>query len=259
MMFRVALIGLGRVAWRGWGDLPLETHMTGIESCANTWLSAAADTDEEARAGFAAVHSGVPVFRDAIHAAEVADIVTICTPPDTHAAILERICTVPTVRAIICEKPLATSVAEAAEMVRMAGNRVLVTAHQRRYEAGHRSATRFVDGGAIGHIMAAQGFFSGDYLNNGTHAADLCRMMVGDERPWSIKQNGGGFGIVVVGDRGSLTLESYGKLSPGYMRTMYEDVVGCLRDPGRKPLCTGEDGVEAVRHALYAQERDASV
>ena len=260
MTYRVAIIGLGRVAWRGWGVSGLETHADGVHSCPNTWLSTACDADEGVRAEFSGEYPGVPVVREAQIAAEHADIVSICTPADTHAAIIEQIVEVPTVKAIICEKPLGTTVAEAERIVKLCRNRVLIVGHQRRYETAHRAIQRFVDGGALGHILAAKAWFSGGYLNNGTHAADICRFLVGDSIPWSIeRREEDGFGVMVAGENGNVFLSSYGRLKPGYMTAMYADAVGCIKDIGRVPQCSGDDGVEAVRHALFAEERDAGL
>lgn len=252
----VALIGLGAVAWRGWPGTSLETHMTGIESCPNTWLSVACDVSEKARADFSEHFAGVPVVRDPKVAAMQADIVTICTPPDTHADVLEDILPVDGVRAVICEKPLAPTVKEAARMVSMCkeAGKVLIVVHQRRYETAHRALQRFVDGGSIGRVMVAKAWFPGDYMNNGVHAADLCRFIVGDNVPWSIERRLNSFGISVAGENGHVSLESYGHLKPGYMAAIYQDAVGCMMDNGRTPACSGEDGVNAVRHAIYAEE-----
>jgi predicted dehydrogenase len=87
---------------------------------------------------------------------EQPDIVSVCLPN-----VLHREVTIAALEAgahVLCEKPLATSVAEAREMfdtARRAG-RVLMAAQHFRFEAGAQAIKRVVDSGALGQIYHAE-------------------------------------------------------------------------------------------------------
>ena len=56
------------------------------------------------------------------------DVVSICTPDDTHAALAERILQSPSVRGILMEKPLALTIADAEQTVLLAEERNVILA-----------------------------------------------------------------------------------------------------------------------------------
>lgn len=256
---RVALIGLGRIGWKGFDNPTVETHYGCISTYAGMELVAACDSDEATATDFKKSNFGVAVYQDpaVCIARSRPDIVVIATPPETHLPIALRAAVEKCVRGVIIEKPLAPTVAEAEEIVAALREKTLIVGHQRRYEARHRALLMFLTDGNIGQVKAIQAHFGGDYLNNGTHAADLCRFLGGDHVPWSIVHSyPEDFCVRVSGTLGSVRLDSYGSLEPGYMKEMYSDMLDCM-DDFLTPGCTGEDGVEAVRHALFAQERDA--
>lgn len=239
---KVGLIGLGRIAVEGFGVRGIETHMDGIRQHADLELAATYDIAKPC------THAGVN------EVAADCDIVAVCTPPSTHREICETIANHPNVHAIIVEKPLAETVEDAEAIVRALHDRVVIVGHQRRYESNHQRLRDDIESKRFGEPEAIKAWFSGDYLNNGSHAADLCRFL-GDEVPWSIERRENGFGVTVATTYRTVSLESYGHLVGGYMRTMYQDALDCI-ESGDKPLCSGEDGIEAVRHALLAKERD---
>jgi myo-inositol 2-dehydrogenase/D-chiro-inositol 1-dehydrogenase len=83
------------------------------------------------------------------------DLVSVCTPTGSHAALA-----IEAMRAgkhDLCEKPLARTVAEAAEMIEIARkHRVrLVPGHVTRFEPEHRKAREILDRGHIGQLRMA--------------------------------------------------------------------------------------------------------
>jgi len=242
---KVGIIGLGRIAVEGFGIRGVETHMDGIRQIPDLELAATYDIAKPC------THAGVN------EVAEACDIVAVCTPPETHREICETIANHHNVLAVICEKPMAPSVEDAEAIARALSDRILIVGHQRRYESSHQAIRDSVQAKRFGEPTAIRSWFSGDYLNNGTHAADLCRFL-GDDLPWSIERRDSGFGVHVAFTYGSIERESYGALVGGYMRNMYQDAMNCI-ESGDTPQCSGDDGIEAVRHALLAKERDEYV
>lgn len=254
-MKTVALVGLGRIAWRGFDVPGVETHMDGIRACAGLKLIAGIDTDPVARLDFQSA-TGCLVYEDMQHVD--ADIAVICTPPEQHvAAVCHAVES--GARAIVCEKPLAPTIAGCRQILDAVKGLPLLVAHQRRYDRNHSLAARFIKSEALGGVLAASAVFSvgGGWLNNGSHAADTAHMLAGQNCPISLhsSQDKHILSVKVLCDGGSITLDSYGKLHSGYMQSMYSDLRDCIYY-GKAPECGGEDGMEAVRLVLAAEEAE---
>ena len=92
------------------------------------------------------------------------DAVHICTPNSLHfpmaTAALEA------GKHVLCEKPLATSVTEAREMIRLAKERNLAncTFHNLRYYPQVQNMRRIREAGELGDIRVVQGTYSQDWL-----------------------------------------------------------------------------------------------
>lgn len=102
------------------------------------------------------------------------DIVSVCTPPHTHANIVTD-CARSAVRAIHCEKPMDRTWEAVKRMVAVCEEEgvELTFNHQRRFGKPYRRAKELLDAGEIGQLerieMAAPNIY--DY---GTHSIDLC-------------------------------------------------------------------------------------
>ena len=229
---RVAMVGcefMGRAhanAWRQaprFFELPLEPVLQGVCARDGAKLEAAA-----AKLGFA---EHTTDWRTAIRRPDV-DVVDICTPGDSHAEI--AIAAAQAGKAIVCEKPLANTVAEAEAMaaaVRAAGVANLVCHNYRRVPA-IALAQRFVAEGRLGTVHHFRGAYLQDWIVDpafprvwrlerakagsgalgdiGSHQVDLARHLIGEiaevsgllhtfiaERPLP---GGGGKGRVDVDD-----------------------------------------------------------
>lgn len=249
--YSVVLVGLGRIGFDGWSDNPsLETHFRTIWAHPRLRLTAGIDTNPDRRRKFQAA-TGLPVYETGDF---LSDITVICTPPENH---LDAVMNART-RGILCEKPLANTVNDAATIVEMCRQKgiTLVVGHQRRYEARHRKVRSIIQSGLLGTPLAASCEFaigpSGTFLSNGSHAVDVARFLAGDETPRSIRP-GDGFYINVACGLGSIAIESRGRLEPGYLTEMYDNLISCM-ESGESPECSGEDGLIAVKEALAAEE-----
>lgn len=187
MSLRVALIGCGKIGSE-FADDPLVTgiytHAGAWRACAGTELVAVCDRDAERVRRCAERHSVADAFIDvdAMLDGVRPDVVSICTPDDSHADVLARVLRQGGVRAVLMEKPLALELGAARELVDMAGRlgiRLAVN-YSRRYSAGHQELAQRLRNGTIGTIQCVSGYYTKGTLHNGTHWFDLARMLVGD-------------------------------------------------------------------------------
>jgi predicted dehydrogenase len=86
------------------------------------------------------------------------------------------------VRAIIVEKAMATSMAEADAMIAACdkAGALLVVNHPNRFSPMNRAAKALIDAGEIGEIGTVSGFSRGGMIHVGTHTFDILRYFGGD-------------------------------------------------------------------------------
>jgi predicted dehydrogenase len=204
-VLRVAMIGyafMGAAHSQVWRtaprvfDLPLTPEMTLLVGRSQERLAAAAE-----QLGWASTATD---WRRAVERDDV-DLVDICTPGDTHAEI--AIAALEAGKHVLCEKPLANSVAEAERMADAAnkahanGVRAMVGFTYRRVPAV-ALARRLVEQGRIGEVRHVRAQYLQDWIADpeaplswrlqkekagsgalgdiGAHAADLAQFVVGD-------------------------------------------------------------------------------
>ncbi|MDR1932955.1 MAG: Gfo/Idh/MocA family oxidoreductase [Spirochaetales bacterium] len=190
---RCAIVGLGRIGSMLEDDRLREkpcTHAGAIAAVSGCVLAGGADTNPERRALFAkrwncpAVYSGAARMLETLKP----DILHIATHPDSHLyyARLAASCGVPVV---VCEKPLADSLAAAralAELHRQ-GKITVITNHERRYSADYILARSRVTSGRYGRLLslAAKLYFGRtrrlkeQLIHDGTHLADIIAFLAG--------------------------------------------------------------------------------
>ncbi len=92
------------------------------------------------------------------------DAVHICTPNDLHFPM--AMAALAAGKHVLCEKPLATSAAEAREMIGRANEKNLAncTFHNLRYYPQVQNMRRMCEAGELGDIQVVQGTYSQDWL-----------------------------------------------------------------------------------------------
>ncbi len=184
--YRAGIIGLGQI-----GNLfdedpkrkEIWTHAGAYLALPNVTLTAGADSDEDRRRRFLyrSVTANAYVDYRSMLLAENLHILSVCTPTALHYdMVLAGVRA--GVRAIFCEKPLAATPEQAAEMVEacQAAGVLLAVNHTRRWEPIYVRAKQFVQEGAIGRIEAIVGYYPGKVFTMGTHLFDLMRFFGGD-------------------------------------------------------------------------------
>jgi predicted dehydrogenase len=142
-----AIVGFGKVA-----EL---AHLPGFRLAPGFEIAAVIDPSEERRAHVAAAVPGARAFADfaaAIDAEPRLDFVDVATPPRSHAQTVTQALTHGL--HVICEKPLALDLAEAAELSRAArrSGRVLFTVHNWKYAPLLRRLHGLLRAGVVGEL-----------------------------------------------------------------------------------------------------------
>ncbi len=119
---------------------------------------------------------------------ESLDVVTVATSDHAHAALVIDAAHAG-VRGIFCEKPLATTVEDAAAMVAACEEHgvVLSIDHTRRWTPIWRLGKEMVDAGEIGEVQCVIGTLRGPramLFRNGTHCIDSICWFAGGRPSW---------------------------------------------------------------------------
>ena len=184
--YRAGIIGLGQI-----GNLfdedpkrtEIWTHTGAYLALPNVTLAAGADSDEDRRRRFLSRSATANAYLDyrSMLQAENLHVLSVCTPTALHYdMVLAGVRA--GVRAIFCEKPLASTPEQAAEMVEacQAAGVLLGVNHTRRWEPIYVRAKQLVQEGAIGRMEAIVGYYPGKVFTMGTHLFDLMRFFGGD-------------------------------------------------------------------------------
>ena len=184
---RAAVIGLGQVGSRfdeEPGRKAIWTHVGAYLGYNNKFeLVAAVEPSEENAAAFARRAPGIPVAASVrqLMDSHAPEIVSICTPPQTHHDIFREIIDAPSVRAVWCEKPFSLDLAAAqsmADCARAKGIPVAVS-HNRRWVPLWRRCAAMISENAVGTVRCIRIAMPNRLLSVGSHAIDLGLMLGG--------------------------------------------------------------------------------
>jgi predicted dehydrogenase len=157
---RVAVAGAGMVA---------RVHVDAARRAGALVVGISASTPERGKAAAAelGVERPYPTSEELVESSEV-DVVHICTPNDLHRPLAER-----ALRAgkhVVCEKPLATSGADARALAELAREQGAVAAvpFVYRYHAMAAEARSRARSGALGPIHLMHGHYLQDWLSEPT-------------------------------------------------------------------------------------------
>ncbi len=186
-IYRVGIIGCGRVAWLLDTDplIPNKpvTHMGAYRSVARTEVVSGSDVRTDRLHSFSREFGVDAVYLDyrEMLAREQLDIVSICAyAPDRCRMVVDAVSA--GVKGIWCEKAFATSLGEAETMKRLCDEKgvALVVDHARRFSSDYCQAKQLLENGAIGDPLSVVCHFSGSIVHTGTHAFDVLRFFFGE-------------------------------------------------------------------------------
>lgn len=174
--YRVGILGCGGIS---------QSHATAWAQMSNVEIVAAADVVPENVEGRAEQFKIPGRYTDAIGmlAKEKLDLLSICTTTAAHVTMTIAAAEAG-VKGILCEKPMATDLQKADEMIaacEKAGTKLAI-AHQRRFMPDWVVARQMITEGAIGVPVLFQWRTAGGLFNNGSHAVDSMRFLLGDAK-----------------------------------------------------------------------------
>ncbi|GEM_PF-3078061 len=180
---RAVIIGLGNIGFK-FSRYHLPFHTTHFETYrANPMIDlvAVADSDRIALRAVGRVCSGhrYADYRELLKR-EQPEIVSVCTPDQTHFPIIQALLRTPSVRGIWCEKPLSVSLDEARKMVadcEKRGVKLLVN-FVRRYDPFYRLLKKRLKS-LMGEIQTISCYYSGGILTSGSHLLDILSFLLG--------------------------------------------------------------------------------
>lgn len=184
--YRAGVIGCGRIGF-GFDKDPkrkyISTHAGAYRHSGQTQLAAVCDINAknlkecmrkwDVRSGYADLEKMLK--------AEKLDILSICTPPDTHYPVLKKAAQFP-LKAIFCEKPLADSAGRAEKMVRICREKriILQVGHQRRFDPLHIRLKDLIAAKRAGSVQQVNFYYTAGIKNTGSHMFDLLGFFFGD-------------------------------------------------------------------------------
>ncbi len=197
--YRVGVIGCGRIGSEWDRDphptLPL-THAGAFHTLPRATLVAGANRGRERLEAFGRKWGVSALYHDyrEMLAREHLDIVCIATHPELHCEQVVAAAEAG-VGGILCEKPIALSLAEADEMIAACERNgvTLIVNHSRRWSPIYRRARELVQEGEIGELLTIVGYCQGvkphpawradkegPLLHDATHTFDMFRFFAGD-------------------------------------------------------------------------------
>lgn len=182
--YRVAVLGCGK---RG------KLHAETFHNNPRFELAGICDLDQERLQACADLVAPAPrLYRDAreMLARERPDVFCFCTQPSLRLPLV-RLGVEAQARLICFEKPMATSLREAREMLALAqaAGVKLTLSHQIKYGEHFRQVGEIVASGALGRIHTIYGTATGWLLHMATHVIDFVRTYNGmAEAQWVVGQ-----------------------------------------------------------------------
>ena len=184
--FSITVIGCGGIA---------DAYLQALEGLPEVSVAAVVDPDAAARAR-AAARTGAAAC-DSLDALPSCDAALVLTPPNTHEELSMQLLS--TGLHVLCEKPLAPTVAAAERMLEAAqrSGRRLMMGSKFRYTPDVAAARRLLDDGACGDVVLYENVFcshvdmtqrwnsapevsgGGVLIDNGCHSVDLARYLLG--------------------------------------------------------------------------------
>jgi len=169
-------------------------HAAGIVDSEQAQLVAACDFDRQTLDDFIAQWPDEKITAHTNHrdmlADEKLDLVTIATSDHRHADLVVD-ASEAGVKGIFCEKPLATTLADADRMIAVcqANNTLLSVDHTRRWWPLWRLSRKLITEGAIGPVQYVVGTLSGPramLFRNGTHLLDTICYFADSQPAWVV-------------------------------------------------------------------------
>jgi len=241
-VYRVGVIGLGQIAWSIDNDAQRKgvwSHMGAYRRSPQTEVCAVSSRNEQVCIEVQNSYSVPGYYTDyrAMLETEDLDVVSICTPINTHHSILMD-CVNAGVKAVFCEKTLSFDIAAAEEMVDICDEHevLLVVNFVKRWDSVYRHVHDLLKSGAIGQLQTIVGYGATALHTSTSHLIDMMCFfagtpvwVIGDDPGGSVRKvhgvdDPGGIGMVKF-DTGAVGFIKGASLTPSqYMSEL--DIMG---------------------------------
>ena len=179
-IYKTAIIGCGGIAGdydRGTRKGYVSTHVKAYLLEKRTRLVAVADIDPEKAKDFSRYWKIKNFYGEAprMLEKEKPEIVSICTPDETHMDILSLCLKYPGIKAVWCEKPIAGPSGSAEDIVKKCtslGVKLAIN-YQRRWDERCQKIKQIIESGELGKIQKAVIFYGKGVNRSGSHGIDL--------------------------------------------------------------------------------------
>jgi len=186
--YRAAIIGCGRIGADCGsiiaGSSRIGSHAEAYRMCSSTELVAVCDPDTERLQRCGKRWQVSRLYRDhrELLATEEIDVVSICTPAATHFELLLEVLESRRMKGILLEKPLAVKLEHADAAIALAARSTAKVSvnYIRRFPPVYRQAAMEIRQGRLGNIHHVNILYTKGIVNNGTHAFDLLRFLIGE-------------------------------------------------------------------------------
>lgn len=198
-------MGKLKVGVIGCGSIAQKRHLIEYDANEHTEIVAVCDVVED-RAKEIGEKYQAQAFTDyeELLKLEEIDVISVCLPNYLHAPV--SVASLKAGKHVLCEKPMATTVMEANEMIQAAeeSGKTLMIGHNQRFVSSHQKAKQLIDSGKVGKVYSFRTtfghggpegwsidgkeswFFNGEQAvigalgDLGVHKADLIRYLLGE-------------------------------------------------------------------------------
>lgn len=221
--YRVGIVGLTGIAAApepanpiaAFGTEAPHSHAASYAGVAETQVVAVCELVpkliDDFRANWGATWPGVTGYSDyrQMLARERLDILSVVTSDHRHADIVVD-AVAAGVKGIYCEKPIATTLADADRMIAAveAGKVPMIVNHSRRWYPEYHAVRQLVRSGELGRlsrVVACCGYGRAMLFRNGTHLLDSVNMFAESDPQWVLAELDPGmerYGAAYAGDGG---------------------------------------------------------
>ena len=189
-MYKAAVIGCGRIGFRFEYDKKRNypaTHTAAYNAYPKTKIVGVCDTNDKYLkecSNYWQTNAYTNISE--LCRKECPDIISICTPPQTHYKILKEIAKF-SPKAIFCEKPISYNLKTAKKMVEACKDKgiILQINHQRRFDSLHNKIRDIIRKKEYGEVQQVTFYYTAGINNTGSHMFDLLNFIFG--KPKSIR------------------------------------------------------------------------
>jgi len=195
-MLSSVVIGLGQIGqgydYHSSDKSMILTHANAFLLHPEFELIAGVDPDSHKRKRFENKFSqpAYPNF-EALKVNHQPEIISIAVPTKFHFPVFQKVLTLQP-KAIICEKPVASKVREAEQMVALAENLncAVIVNYLRRFNLAINMLKKLIKGGKLGDIYKGTVWYTKGIIENGSHFIDLFMFLLGNVKGFQILEPG---------------------------------------------------------------------